>query len=428
MKRRLFWKILFAFWLTFFAITQGVWLLFEISRGDRPSPEALIASEVAPAVLAGGSEAIAAGGLAGGRTFIDSLPPRQRRRVSITPASVSPAAPRGAGERLLVREGVAPDGTRYRITYRYSGERRRGILRSTPPELLILGLIGGLLFSAALAWYLTEPIARLRRGFDQLARGDLEVRLAPQIGRRRDEVADLGRDFDLMAQRLQRLVAARDRLLHDVSHELRSPLARLQLAIGLARKAPNRTEATLDRIEREALRLETLVGEVLALARAEHGQQDDYFDLAGVVASVADDACFEAEASGVHIRLHNAIPDEDARAPLIGSAELVHRAIDNVIRNALRFSGAGDAVDVDVAYLPATGSYTVEVRDNGPGLPEGEIDAMFEPFVRGGRGSGLGLGLSIASRAVAAHSGEMTARNLAGGGLAVVMTFPASRG
>ncbi|HWK42803.1 MAG TPA: ATP-binding protein [Croceibacterium sp.] len=428
MKRRLFWKILFAFWLTFLAITQGVWLLFELNRGDRPSPENLMAMEVAPIILAGGAEAVMTGGPEAGRAFIAKLPAGQQRRVGIERASVTVREPEREGERLITREAIAPDGRAYRVTYRYFTEGPRGILRSTPPELLLVGLLGGLFFSAALAWYLTEPIARLRKGFDRLAQGDLEVRLASQIGTRRDEIADLGRDFDLMAQRLERLVTARDRLLHDVSHELRSPLARLQLAIGLARKTPERTEVTLDRIEREALRLETLVGEVLALARAEHGPQEDYFDLAGIVTSVAEDACFEAEASDVRIHLRTSIPEEDERPPLIGNAELVHRAIDNVIRNALRFSRSGDTIAVHVSYDEATENYVVEVCDRGPGVPEGEIEGIFDPFVRGERdGNGLGLGLSIASRAVTAHGGEMTARNAETGGLVVAMTFPARR-
>ncbi len=429
MKRRLFWKILLAFWFTFFAITQGMWLLFELTRDDRPPPERLLAQEVAPVVLAAAAEAVERHGLDGLDAMLARLPAEQRGRVVMEPAAAAETG--GDGDRLISRDAAAPDGLVYRLSYRYAVGRLPMRLPSPPAELIVLGVLGGLMFSAALAWYLTEPIRRLRAGFERLARGELDVRLAPSIGRRRDEIADLGRDFDLMAQRLQHLVAGRDRLLHDVSHELRSPLARLQLAIALARQGPERTDLTLERIEREAQRLEMLVGEVLALARAEHGQtsRDDYFDLAGIVASVAEDACFEAEASQVRIQLRSDMPDEDERPLMIGNAELVLRAMDNVIRNALRFSSPGQVIDVEVSYRARDNWYRVEISDQGPGVLEADIAAMFDPFVRGDDSSaGPGLGLSIASRAVAAHGGTMEARNREGGGLTITMTFPVPSG
>ncbi|MBO9518161.1 MAG: HAMP domain-containing protein [Porphyrobacter sp.] len=426
MKRRLFWKILVAFWLTFLGITHGVWLLFEIGRNERPPPEGLMARVVAPVVLASGIDAVNREGPTGLESFASHLPESQRDRLTIEPVSQRPEA-LGQGERRISREVTAPNGQVYRLSYGYRDERPPAILRAAPPEFLIPGILGGLLFSAVLAWYLTEPIARLRAGFDRLARGDLEVRLGPSIGRRRDEIADLGRDFDMMAQRLEQLVSARDRLLHDVSHELRSPLARLQLAIGLARQNPDCTELTLDRVEREVQRLEILVDELLTLARAEGGQnsREDYFDLADVVASVAEDACFEAEASEVRIRLQGETPLENERPLMTGNAELLQRALDNVIRNALRFSSPGQAVDVRVSYSPKDKTYQVDVSDQGPGVREEDIPAMFDPFVRGeDAGGGLGLGLSIASRAIMAHGGKVTAHNREGGGLLVTMTFP----
>lgn len=426
MKRRLFWKILLAFWLTFFAITHGVWLLFELSRSSRPSPEWLLAREVAPVVLASGADAVARDGPAGLNALVARFPEAQRNRLTLEPASQIPPA-LDEGDRRIVREVTGPDGEAYRLAYSYREERPPPLLRAAPPEFLILGLLGGLLFSAGLAWYLTEPIARLRAGFDRLARGDLNVRLEPSIGRRRDEIADLGRDFDMMAQRLGQLVSARDRLLHDVSHELRSPLARLELALGLARQNPERTEVTLDRVEREVQRLEMLVDELLTLARAEYGpgSREDYFDLADVVASVAEDACFEAEASEVRIRLQGDMPQEDARPLMTGNAELVHRALDNIVRNALRFSSPGQLVDVRVSYSQSDKSYEVEIADQGPGVQDADISAVFDPFVRGeGGGSGLGLGLSIASRAIMAHGGTIVARNRDGGGFVVTVTFP----
>lgn len=429
MKRRLFWKILLAFWVTLFGITQGLWLVFELNRSDRPPPEAFMAQQVAPVILAAGAEAIAREGPSGLKKLVAQLPAEQRDRVALEVASSAAAQPADRLTDRISREVIGPEGQTYVLSYRYPTLRPPPVLRRIPVELLVLGLVGGLLFSAVLAWYMTEPIRKLRTGFDRLARGDLEVRLASSIGRRRDEIADLGRDFDAMAQRLQHLVSSRDRLLHDVSHELRSPLARLQLAIGLGRQRKEPNEVTFERIEREAQRLEALVAEVLELARTEHGQssRDDYFDLAGIVSTVAEDACFEAEASEVRIHLHSEMPGEDERPLMTGNAELVHRAMDNVMRNALRFSAPGQVVDIAMSYDRAQKAYRVEICDQGPGVPDADLATIFDPFVRGENDrAGLGLGLSIASRAVIAHHGTIIARNREGGGLAITMTFPAT--
>lgn len=421
MKRRLFWKILAAFWLTFLAITLAVSVLLDLNRNRAEGPGAQMARDMGEVALAAGAQALASGGPRGLEELRSQLPQRQRQGLALS-ADPAPST-------LPYRQVTGPDGQSYTLVWKQTdagGPPGGGMLR-VPPELLVLGILGGLAFSAALAWYLIAPIARLRAGFDQLARGDLEVRLTPAIGRRRDEIADLGRDFDIMAQRLEQLVSARDRLLHDVSHELRSPLARLQLAIGLARQDPRRTELTLHRIEREARRLEQLVDELLALARAEHGQQagEEYFDLAAIVQGVSEDASFEAEANGVRIQMFTDMPGEDERPLMTGNAELIHRAIDNIMRNALRFSSPGHAVEVSVRLDQPSACWQVQIADSGPGVPAADIAMIFDPFVRGeSGGSGLGLGLSIASRAVMAHGGSVTAQNRASGGLAVTVVLP----
>src|SRR5437762_13264719 len=183
-----------------------------------------------------------------------------------------------------VRRASAADGTSYLLFVtrapfgmekagKGSGGPRPGGPPHEPPiapwELIVIGIATSLAFSAILAWYLARPIRSLRWAFGEAAAGHLETRVSPRMGSRRDELADLGRDFDRMAQQLQNLVSAQRRLLHDVSHELRSPLARLQAAIGLVRQSPQKLDASLERIEREATRLSELVGEVLTLARLE---------------------------------------------------------------------------------------------------------------------------------------------------------------
>jgi len=426
MKRRLFWKILIAFWLTFFAITQGVWLLFEVGRDRRPPPEGAVARIVAPIMLASAAQLVERGGPGALDDPSAGLPAEWHGRLQVLPAGTRDIS--GAGpttEPAITRTVTAPDGKRYELRYTYREPPRRWLHFNTPPELLILGLVGGLVFSGMLAWYMTEPINRLRGGFDRLAHGDLHTRLSAAVGRRRDEIADLARDFDLMAQRLEQLVQTRDRLLHDVSHELRSPLARLRLAIGLARQSPARIEVSLDRIDQEVRRLDELVGELLALARVEHGatSAEDYFDIAEIVRMVVEDARFEAQQSGIVIEFEEALPPEDARPALAGNAELVRRAIDNVLRNALRVSADGQSVSVRVGL--EAHAYHVSVIDQGPGVDDTLLPSIFEPFVRGeDSGSGAGLGLAIAQRAVAAHHGQIMARNGETSGLSVDMTFP----
>jgi two-component system OmpR family sensor kinase len=239
---------------------------------------------------------------------------------------------------------------------------------------------------------------------------------------RRDEIADLGDDFDQMAQQLQKLVAAQRRLLHDVSHELRSPLARLQAAIGLVRQSPEKLEASLERIEREVMRLDELVGEVLTLARLESGAAGaaaQAIDFAELVADVAEDARFEAEAANRRLSLKSL--DE---ACVHGSAELLHRAVENVVRNAVKYTAEGSAVELELTAQ--AGQARLLVADRGPGIAPEELERVFEPFYRtsSDTAKGFGLGLAIAQRAVASHGGTIRATAREGGGLRVAIELP----
>jgi two-component system OmpR family sensor kinase len=229
-----------------------------------------------------------------------------------------------------------------------------------------------------------------------------------------------------MAERLEHLVASRDRLLHDVSHELRSPLSRLQLSIALARQDIGRLPASLDRIEREAARLDQMVSELLTLARVESGLcGDEYFDLAGVVQSVVSDAEFEARAGGVEIVAQPPACEGDL-PEVRGSSELIRRAIDNVVRNAVKFSSAGDQVSIDLSFDPRERLYRLAIADQGPGAPEAALTSLFDPFVKAHDQSvGFGLGLSIAQRALQAHGGAIAATNRVEGGLLMTIALPA---
>ena len=434
MKRRLFWKILIGFWITFIAILEGLWLVFTLYGG---TPRPLRQEEAnARMQLTALSAVLESGGSDSLRTVLESWPAERRDVFAVRPASETETEKTGIienGDKLQLATHDAR-GAAWQLSYDLAPARARftphGPLR-LPPELLAAGAIGGLLFSTALAWYLTRPIQTLQSGFRRFAQGALGTRLQPEMGRRRDEIADLARDFDQMAARLQQLVAARDQLLHDVSHELRSPLARLQVAIDLARQNPQRLASTLDRVDAESRRLDELVGELLTLSRVENGAPDfdDYFDLGDLLRKVTADARFEAQASNVGI-VANITEDEESTPALRGNAELMRRALENIVRNALHHSVGGQQVTVDLACDHAAGAFAVRIADQGPGVPAQALETMFEPFVRlqdgtsGKASNGFGLGLAIARRAVEAHGGSIRAENRQPRGLAVEIRLP----
>ena len=288
---------------------------------------------------------------------------------------------------------------------------------------MIAGLLASLLCAAGLAWYFAKPIRQLRNAFDAAANGNLGVRVTPGMGGRRDELADLGKDFDRMTAQLQSFIEGQQRLLHDVSHEMRSPLARLQAAIGLARQQPARIDDFLQRIEREGDRMDRLIGELLTLSRVEAGVtgEQEPVDIGELLASIAEDARFEGSARQIAIAFTPG-PSAEVRA----NAELLHRAIENVVRNAISHSPDGGTVRLQLS-CPDDGKLHITIADQGQGVPENELEAIFQPFFRGEGstfGSGYGLGLAIARRAIMASGGRIYARKMPGQGLVVEIELP----
>jgi two-component system, OmpR family, sensor histidine kinase CpxA len=298
------------------------------------------------------------------------------------------------------------------------------------PGLIILIITSGLV-CYFLSWYLTKPIVRLRSATQQLAAGDLTARIGePRVGRR-DEVAGLMRDFNGMAERLETLVKAQSRLLNDISHELRSPLARLNVALGLARQRAGVESADmLDRIELEASRLNELIGRILTLARLEDGEQgvpQTPVPLNELVQSIAEDAEFEAQARHCHV--HTVIPEGEWGVR--GNASLLNSAVENVVRNAIRYTAEGTTVEIELSCADtASGTEAVlDVSDSGSGVPADALDKLFEPFyrldeARGRNTGGVGLGLAITERAVRFHGGKVKAFNRPEGGLRVEIRLP----
>jgi two-component system OmpR family sensor kinase len=297
----------------------------------------------------------------------------------------------------------------------------------TPPPFwlpILATVLISTLFGGFMAWYVSQPIRTLQWALQRLAAGQLDTRVQAQMGRRRDELAELGADFDRMAQRMQLLVGAQQRLLHDVSHELRSPLARMQAAIGLARQQPERVLAMQERVERESVRLDALVGELLTLARLETDAAQapsERIDVVELLAEVCDDARFEARAAR-----RDLVFTTNGGFPAEVRSELLYRAFENVVRNAVKFTREGTVVSV-LAEVSSAG-LVVTVSDQGPGVPEEAHLQMFEPFQRIGDAGveGFGLGLTIAKRAIESHGGRIEAQAASGGGLAIRMSLGAA--
>jgi two-component system, OmpR family, sensor histidine kinase CpxA len=300
-----------------------------------------------------------------------------------------------------------------------------------PMPGLIIGVISSGLVCYFLAWYMTKPVSRLRAATRQLAAGDLSARAGDPASRRSDEIAGLIRDFDTMAARLEGLVEAQSRLLNDISHELRSPLARLNVALGLARQRSGpESAAMLERIELEASRLNELIGRLLTLARLEDGEQrvpSTPVLLDEVVLNVAEDAEFEAQARHCHVRSEIPAGVWAAR----GDASLLHSAIENVVRNAIRYTREGTTVEIRLEKTQSASSpeAVVRVTDCGSGVPADALEKLFQPFyrlddARGRQTGGVGLGLAITERAVRFHGGRVAAANRAEGGLMVEIHLP----
>jgi two-component system, OmpR family, sensor histidine kinase CpxA len=257
----------------------------------------------------------------------------------------------------------------------------------------------------------------------------MDVRVADDIGKRHDEISELGKDFDRMAEHLQKLMLAQKQLLSDVSHEIRSPLARLQVAVGLTRqKANNNISREIDRIEREIVRLDELVGQVLTLSQLEVGTEkpkEDYVDIALLLEEIVKDADFEAVNNNRHVVLKS-----QQTWILRANTELLHRALENIIRNAVCYTAEASEVIVSLQQSRAEQDFIeIQICDCGVGVDNDKLTQLFEPFVRISDSrnrdtGGYGLGLAIAERAIHLHQGKVFAQNRDQAGLCVTVLLP----
>jgi len=451
--KSLFLKIFLSFWVAqalFLVIALLVMLALRPQRNA--SWEALRTTALTEAI-----EAYEHGGAKEAHEYLENLQTKQHVRVyvfddqgnEISGRSSTGWAERvAAGRPLPQRPGMLFPRPQILTESRASsdGQHLYTIAMELPPgprvflgppwHVPVPGLIIAVLSSGFvcyfLAWYMTKPVTLLRAATQQLAAGDLTARAGDPNSKRRDEIAGLVRDFDSMAARLETLVKAQSRLLNDISHELRSPLARLNVALGLARQRSGpESAAMLERIELEAGRLNELIGRLLTLARLEDGEQSVASTpvlLDEVVLNVTEDAEFEAQARHCHVRSEIPAGIWGVR----GDVSLLHSAIENVVRNAIRYTREGTTVEIrlEKTKSASTGEEAVvRVTDCGSGVPEEALQKLFQPFyrlddARGRQTGGVGLGLAITERAVRFHGGRVLAVNRAEGGLMVEIHLP----
>ncbi|MBH3458114.1 HAMP domain-containing protein [Pseudomonas monteilii] len=415
MRRRLFWKLFLAFWLAnslTFLVGAATFMLNDW-RGDSPALRSLLATEL---------QLLQRYGEQAGRQLLNVSPQPPDVQVGLYDS-----------QRQLLA-GKAVQVARFEQALRDS-EGRPLVLRASvattvgePPRPRGMGpLFTGTLMSALFAFlcslYLTRPLAWLREAMGQVAQGRFDVRVKPRLGKRRDEIVELAEDCDRMAGQLKALVQAQQNLLHDISHELRSPLTRMHAAIGLMRQQPDRLDM-LERVERESRRMDDLIEQLLTLARAQARQGNRDFasvDVVELLAQIVEDARFEAGMKQCQVSLH-----AQGMFLIHGHEELLYRAFENIIRNAVRYTAAGTEVLVQASLAPGGQWLQVSVSDHGPGVEPARLQRIFEPFDRGtdDSGDGFGLGLAIAQRAIALHGGSITALAADSGGLRVRIELP----
>ena len=447
---RLFLKIFFWYWLTAWGMIAIVLLgsrLTAMRQVSTPNMYAtvapIVASEAVKAYESGGPEAFA--------RFSQGSGHSNERQLFLLDGSYKDVLSRPLSDDGLRVARTAKDGQL--VVFRARIAAYKFVSSSGHPYILMLFLksnlrqIGeilwgeGLPFSISLlllvtllclglAYHIASPIHSIQVTARKVAQGDLKARVPSSVSRRHDEVAALAKDFDSMVSRLDSLIQTQKKLLNSVSHELRSPLARINISLALLR---NRSSADSDdlfqRLDRDVERIDLLMGQLLTLSRLESGfssgEREDV-DFSQIVEEVAADADFEAQALGKSVSF------QTTGSIILQKADphALRSACENIIRNAVRFTQPGS--DVQVVLEVDRGApeplASLSVRDHGPGVPEDSLQAIFQPFYRITRDAeatgGNGLGLAIASEAIRLHRGTIRAENLRPTGLQIIIQLP----
>jgi signal transduction histidine kinase len=435
----LYWRIFLSFWLALALILIGtVMVMFNSGLQRRFAQPWIQRAEL----YAQATQAFESGGPAGLRTWLVALRPSDISSLTFVVDSTgqemlgrsvpdflrgtSRPTPRTAGGPLVL---VGPDGKAFHV---FVGPLRAGPhlfgeleMPGVSSATLLIALVVSAAICFFLARYLVAPVDQLRHATRRMAEGDLNVRVSAKLKGRNDELGRLASDLDTMSERVRNLLESKQQLLRDVSHELRSPLARLQLALSLARRGESGVERHHARIECEADRLEQLIARTLKLASLEgpmQGLESMPVNISELLVNIVRDVGIEAEAHGCRVALQ-----AERSLSVSGDLELLRSAMENVIRNAVRYSSPGTEVAIRARRVGERAELVI--ADRGPGVPDKDLELIFEPFYRVDAArnravGGDGLGLAIAARAIALHGGSIEARNVPDGGLAVHISLP----
>jgi two-component system, OmpR family, sensor kinase len=444
----LFLRIFLLFWIAMALIVGGsIAITFTIAAHEYEAPEL----QRRPGAAIQASDVLSQGGIGALKSWLEknknAMPDRDLYIIGTNGADIlGRRLPENAARRLeffnrdefinhrfprAAPQIVGPDGSVYNVLL---VPRRPSIFGALSlPEISTAILCIALVVSALASWWLAQhfsaPIRRIQAGARALSSENLAsagLRVSAGLEGRKDELAVLARDFDAMADQLRANRGAVTQLLRDISHELRSPLARMRVALGLARQPLADLGRQLDRLEREIERLDSLISQVLKLARL-HGADTLFarepFNLDEVIEEVVRDANFEGAAKGCCVRLQGA-----AQTIVKGNRELVRSAVENVLRNAVRYSPEDAPVEVAVDRR-ADGGVMISIRDHGPGVPDAELERIFEPFYRVAESrdrdsGGEGIGLAITAQVMKAHGGRAVAANRPAGGFEVRLSLP----
>lgn len=448
---RLYWKIFLSFWLaTILIIITTAWVTSEIAqKSSLPARERVFMDSYANAAVAtfeSGQHAALRKWLkrtgvsrhmtlyllsSTGEIIGSQTPPDVVKQISAN--LVEEQLDDGLlkfGDIIVSHEILSTSGRAYRL-----------VAVSTKPlahfveipwagltiRLTIAIFISGLI-CYFLSIYLTQPLQSLRMAAKSIATGKLSTRVGRFKGHYRDEIAELSGEFDSMAEQLETIINSKERLLQDISHELRSPLARLQIAIELGRKkATQLAESEFCRMEVECLRLNTLIGEILEFARLDKSSSQlnrTVINLPHLLNQIIEDANFEFRNTQSRVILR-----KSQEYKLFLDERLIHRAIENIIRNALRYAAPDPQVIVSLQSDETISEIHINIEDNGPGVPEEQLERIFNPFYRVDtsrekKTGGYGLGLAIAQQAIKLHHGNIQAMNRKEGGLLVRISLP----
>lgn len=453
---KLFWKFFFGFWLCLIAAAVATGTALYLMRAKPASsdiaegPRAQFMLETIQEVLEGkGPDAL--------RDLLD----RNRKR---TGHAIPVFAVSNEGDEILNRE--VPENIQQRIAALFGGleqpeqgilmvtaqnnsqwilfiprasnqapkqnekHRHREALEPPLPPLsgpgLFAALLASLLFAGVLAYTFSRPLNTLKNAFREAGKGRLGVRISGKnkTGKKRsDEIGELLSGFDHMAEEIETRIEQQKALLHDVSHELRSPLARLNLAVGLARQNPAQLDTSLSRIETEAERLDNLIGQLLNLSRLDTDQNAEILrehNVIELLLAVVEDAQFEAAQQNKHVEFTGEVKQWNLRC----HAESLQGAFDNIIRNAIKHTPENTWVKIDCSLQGKV--LRIEIDDQGPGVPPALLGKLFTPFFKHGEHSGHGLGLAIAKKSIQRANGSLTARNGMPRGLLITIELPSA--